>query len=371
MRVLVAPDKYKGSLSAIEVCRAMTAGINQYNPQIEVTQIPLADGGEGTLDILDHYLDLETVHAAVCDPLQRPIKASYKLRGNAAYIEMARASGLDLLSKEERNSLHTTSLGTGQQIAHAYKQGARRIYLMIGGSATSDGGLGVLQALGIRAYHQEQALKPVGNSLLDITHFQLPSSPRYPDLEFNILSDVKNPLYGPQGAAFVYGPQKGADQEQVIHLDKGLRNLARVIQDQHGVVVHEFEGAGAAGGIAAGIKGFFPTTISSGIDTVMELVGMEEAVKGHDLVITGEGKMDEQTLAGKVIAGVQKICSEQQTPLAVICGTLDLTPRQIEVLDMWSVLPLVREDTTLKQAMAQPFELIKSRSIETIKAFKT
>ena len=369
MKVLVAPDKFKGSLSAIEVCQAMARGISQFDEGIEVQQIPLADGGEGTLDILDHYLDLETQCVAVCDPLGRPIQASYRLKGTTAYVEMARASGLDLLASEERNCLHTTSLGTGQQIAHAYDQGVRTIFLLIGGTATSDGGLGVLQALGIQAYHQKKPLDPKGQSLLDITHFQETSPTGYPDLNFHILSDVKNPLFGPQGAAYIYAPQKGADAAAVVHLDQGFRNFAQVIQQQKGIEVHNFEGAGAAGGIAAGIKGFFPTQVRSGIETIMELVQLKEAVKAADLVITGEGKMDQQTLAGKVIAGVQQLCIQYGAPLGVVCGSLELTPKQIEELNIWRVQPLVRQDTSLEQAFAEPGNLIAARSTEIIKAF--
>lgn len=365
----MAPDKFKGSLSAVEVCQALTLGIHQFDEQIEVQQIPLADGGEGTLDILDHYLDLITVSVQVNDPLLRPHSASYKIKGTDAYIEMAQASGLDLLAPEERNCLHTTTYGTGQQIAHAYQQGARRIFLMIGGSATTDGGLGVLEALGIKAYHQDRALKPIGQSLLDITHFQ--EQKKYQDLEFHILSDVKNPLYGPQGAAYVYAPQKGADESSVVHLDQGLRNFAQVILQQQGKEVHNFAGAGAAGGIAAGIRGFFPTQVRSGIEVVMELVNLEQAVSTADLVISGEGKMDEQTLAGKVIAGVQGLCIQYHKPLGVICGILDLTPEQVKYINIWQVASLVQADTTLQQALSQPQSLIKQRAFEMIKAFKT
>ncbi len=369
MKVLVAPDKFKGTLSALEVSQAITLGIKQYDSSIEVMQIPLADGGEGTLDILDHYLNLETISVEVSDPLKRTISAPYKIKGTNAYVEMARASGLELLQPHERNCMLTTSLGTGQQIAHAYQKGARNIYLMIGGTSTSDGGLGVLQALGIQAYHQSKPLPPRGESLLDITHFQQTDESYYNDLQFHILSDVKNPLFGPEGAAYVYGPQKGADESAVVHLDQGLRNFAQVIQNQRGVEVHNFQGAGAAGGVAAGIMGFFPTKVRSGIETIMELVQLEEAVKSADLVITGEGKMDQQTLAGKVIAGVQLLCAQHQKPLAVVCGALELSPEQLHKFGVWQANPLVREDTTLQEALAQPTALISSRCLEIIKAY--
>ena len=367
MKVLIAPDKFKGSLSAREVCEAVQTGLHRHDPSHIITKIPLADGGEGTLDILDEYLKLQTITLQVNDPLFRPVTASYKIAGEVAYIEMAQASGLDLLTSSERNCLHTSSLGTGELIYHAYEQGARIFYLFIGGSATSEAGLGVLHALGIRAMHGNQTLKPVGQSLADITH--LDTSGLYLDpqqLRFVVVCDVRNPLYGPQGAARVYGPQKGADAAGVERLDQGLRNFAQVVQQQQGLPIHEFEGSGAAGGIAAGIKGFFPTKIQRGIDSIMELVGLPKAMAEADLVITGEGKMDHQTLEGKVISGVHELCTRMNKDLGVICGTLSLTPLQLESMNFCNVQSLVRGDTDLTTAMQQARQLVSERAYEML-----
>ncbi len=363
MKVLIAPDKFKGSLSASAVCNAIEKGLKQHSGDLSIIKIPLADGGEGSLEIIEQVLDLQTIILEVSDPLGRPISASYRLSGTTAYVEMAAASGLDLLKSEERNCMLTSSYGTGQLILDAYQRGAVHIYLFVGGSATNDAGMGILHALGIQLLAKDQLLKPIGSSLAALTGFDeteiiVPTT----EVSFTLVCDVKNHLYGPKGAAYVYAPQKGADPKAVEYLDLGLRNFAQVVLTQRDISVNDFDGAGAAGGVAAGIKAFYPINIQSGIEAIIEMVGLAEAVAEADLVITGEGKFDEQTLEGKVVKGVYDLCTQYQKRMAVVCGTLDLDPQQLESLDIWKVSSLVRSDTTMDQAIKKAFELVSQRA---------
>ncbi len=369
MNILVAPDKFKGSLSAWEVCQAVEEGVLQYNSSYQVTAIPLADGGEGTLEILHRYLDLQAVEVEVCDPLSRPILASYSLSGSTAYIEMAAASGLDLLKPEEQNCLYTTSFGTGQLVADAYSRGAREFYLFIGGSATNDGGIGFLKALGISPMQGNSHLLPIGENLLNITDFQQAGEiAANESIHFNVVCDVKNPLYGPNGASYVYGPQKGANSEAVEILDQGLRNLAEVVMQKRQIDIAHFEGSGAAGGIAAGISAFFPTTIRSGIDTVMNMVDLTQAIANADLVISGEGKLDGQTLEGKVISGVLGLCKVHDKPLGIICGVIELDDTKLETLGFWRAVSLVGEEIDQQLAMSQGSGIVKLKAIQLMEA---
>ena len=367
MNILVAPDKFKGSLTANEVCDAIEQGLLQFDETLTVNKVPLADGGEGSMDILEQYLDLQPVSLNVDDPLGRSITATYQLSENRAYIEMAAASGLHLLKEDERDCLLTSSYGTGQMILDAYNRGVTHIYLFVGGSATNDAGMGILSALGIKAVAHNQILKPIGGNLLKLTGFD-DTRQRIPAVEisFTVVCDVKNPIYGFQGAAYVYAPQKGADADAVVLLDQGLRNFAQVVSKEPGIKVDDFEGAGAAGGVAAGIKAFFPINIQSGIEAIIEIVGLEEAVAAADLVITGEGKFDRQTLEGKVVMGVHNLCKQFHKRMAVICGTLDLDTDQLAPLNIWKVSSLVREDTTMEQAIDNAFELVSQRALELL-----
>lgn len=364
MKILVAPDKFKSSLTATEVCDAIEKGLLEFDPSIQVKKVPMADGGEGSLKILEHYMDLDPVHIDVTDPLRRLINTSYFLAGPEAYIEMASASGLDILEEAERDCMQTTSFGTGQLIMDAYNRGARHIYLFVGGSATTDAGIGILSAMGIKVLGGNKQLSPVGSSLIDITGFQIVNLIN--DIRITVVCDVSNPLYGPDGAAVVYGPQKGADAAAVAHLDRGLRNFAEVVQKECGREVSNFEGAGAAGGVAAGIAAFYPTIIKSGTAAVIEIVGLKEKVATADLIITGEGKLDHQTLQGKVVKGVQDLCNQHLKKVCAICGILDLDADQTKALGLWKIKPLVRKGTTLKEAIANAYELVSSRAFELL-----
>ena len=365
MQILIAPDKFKGSLTASEVCEAIETGLLKFDRTLIIQKIPLADGGEGSLEIIQTHLELQSVSAAVQDPLGRPITASYLVSADTAYIELSAASGLELLTVEERNCLVTSSYGTGELILDAFDRGLRNIFLFVGGSATNDGGIGILDALGIHAVNDAGPLVPVGKSLPEITGFD-DSALKVEGMGFTIVCDVQNPLFGPQGAAYVYAPQKGATPQAVTTLDQGLQNMARVIKGARGIRVDDFPGSGAAGGVAAGIKAFFPTKIQSGFGAIMEIVRLEAAVAAADLVVTGEGKFDKQTLQGKVVKGVYDLCQKSSKPLAVICGVLDLDARQLQELDFWKVKPLVKEGISVETAQANAFNLVSQQAFELL-----
>ena len=365
MRILIAPDKFKGTLSSFEVCDAIEEGLMNYDAALEIKKLPLADGGDGSLEILEKNIELETITIEVKDPLFRSIEASYKLIGNTAYIEMARASGLELVSDEHRNTAEATSFGTGQLILDACRRGVNHIYLFIGGSATTDGGLGTLAALGIKPIGSNGIeLSPIGSSMIHLTEFV--DQRLVHDIQFTVVCDVNNFLYGPEGAAYIYAPQKGANAEAVEMLDDGLKNLAKVIQESMGISVDNFEGSGAAGGIAAGIKGFFKVQVRSGIDAFSDIVGLEDVVKWADLVITGEGKFDLQTLQGKVVKGVYELCEVHQTRLAVIAGILDLPPEELERYNIWKVSSLVSDQVSAVHAQQDAYSIIRLRAFELL-----
>ena len=254
MKVLISPDKFKGSLSAQEVCEAIDRGVKKFDQRIETIFHPLADGGEGTLENLQSSLELESVVVEVNDPLFRPVKAEYKIGGGNAYIEMAAASGLPLLTVQERNCLYTTTYGTGELMLHAINKGVNNIYLFVGGSATNDGGIGMANALGYQFYDAENnELSPIGKELINIS--RIDHSKMKMDINkinLTAVCDVKNPLFGPEGAAYIYGPQKGGNEEEIKMLDKGLRNLSEVVYSTLGKDIANLEGGGAAGGISAG-----------------------------------------------------------------------------------------------------------------------
>jgi len=363
MKVLIAPDKFKGSLTAVQVCRAIERGISKCKQSFDITSIPLADGGDGSLQVIGSHLDLQSRTVIVSDPLGRPIKASYLYSSDTAYIELAAASGLSLMKDEERDSLATSTFGTGELIADARKRGLKTIYLFVGGSATNDAGLGILDALGFTPLGDGQRLDPIGANLPKLTGFQ-PANNAHIDIEFILVSDVMNPLYGPSGAAFVYAPQKGADQQTVSWLDDGLRNVAKVVLDTSGKRVDDLKGAGAAGGVAAGLSAFFQVNIRAGIEAIMEIVGLSEKVQASDVVVTGEGKFDRQTLQGKVVKGVYDLCASYQKKLVLICGIQDLDTNEISKLDFWKVSSLVRPGTSLSQAQTNAKELLADRAYE-------
>ncbi len=364
MKILIAPDKFKGSLSALEVCNVVGEALLEMDPSYEVNKVPLADGGDGTFEILVEHSQGSVKKTSVLNPLQKPIQAEYGLSkdGATAFIEMAKASGLQLLKEDERNPLLTTTIGTGQLILDALDEGATNIILGIGGSATNDAGIGMAHALGFRFLNnRNEILNPVGHSLSEINAIDdTQVDVRLREVSFTVLCDVNNPLYGPQGAAFVYGPQKGASSEDVNALDHGLKHVADLINQTYQQDLN-FPGAGAAGGVGAGAKLFLKAKFRKGIDYISDLTGLEERIKAADMVITGEGKVDEQTFSGKVVAHVLALANQNKKPVFILCGQCALTADELKKFGAERIISLVNNPSELNAAITQPIPLIKSR----------
>lgn len=332
MKIVIAPDKFKGSLTGIEFCEAVEKGIREHLPDAEILKLPLADGGDGTVEALKFYTGGEYVNVEVNDPLNQKIQADYLYseEQKMAFIEMAGASGIRLLPTDELNPLFTSTFGTGELIKDAVLKGANHIILGIGGSATNDAGMGMAKALGFRFRDKKgNELEGKGKDLNQL--HSIDSSLVMEDLvhvKFEVACDVDNPLFGPNGAAHVYGPQKGADPEMVEELDRGLQNFNEVVQTQYGKDLQSIPGAGAAGGLGAGCVLFLNAGLKSGTSLIKGVAGFDEQTKHADWIITGEGKFDEQTFSGKVIKGVLESRTNQK--LAVFCGISELSAKQLQ-----------------------------------------
>lgn len=353
MRVLLCPDKFKGSLTAREVCDALAVGVRRASPGMDIVAHPMADGGDGSLEVLATHLDLSERRVATTDPLGRPIVATYRTNADTAFVELASASGLVLLTSEERNPARTSSYGTGVLIADAIARGFREVVLFLGGSATSDAGTGIVAALGGRFLDAAgQALAPYGKTLPDVLRIDLRDLTLPSDFKLTLLCDVTNPFSGPNGAAHVYAPQKGASEPQVAALDAGLAHLAGVLEATTGRDVQELSGAGAAGGIGGGLAAMLGAELKPGFETLAELTGLAAEVAVADLVITGEGCLDGQSLEGKVVGGVAALCREVGKPLAVVAGASELSTPETEALGVTAVYTIVERAAGEQDAMA-------------------
>jgi glycerate 2-kinase len=327
VRVLVAPDKFRGTLTAPEAARAIAEGWARADPQAEIEVVPVADGGEGTLDALVAALDgeLRTVTVAT-GPLGDPTRAEFGLarspEGLLGIVEMALASGLHLLSESRRDPRRTTTFGTGELILAACRAGARKVLVCIGGSATNDGGAGMAQAVGIRLLDGKgRNLRRGGAALVDLWTIDVRDlEPALRGVDFVVATDVDSPLTGPKGASAVYGPQKGATPPDVALLDRALGHLAAVIHRDLGLDVRDLPGAGAAGGLGAGLVAFLGAKLRPGVDLVMEAVRLDRRLERADVVVTGEGSFDRQSLRGKAPAGVLRAAERMRVPAVVLCG---------------------------------------------------
>lgn len=374
MKIVVAPDSFKGSISARDLCAAVCRGIHAADPKIDVIELPLADGGEGTVDNMVYSTQGETRLVQVNDPLGRPIRAAYGILGDHAtvIIEMAQASGLPLLKPDERNPLITSSFGTGELVLHALNAGYRKFIIGLGGSATNDGGAGMLKALGAAFYDQDGVLLPKGGASLEkLSYMDLSGlDKRLQESTFTIASDVNNPLCGANGASTVFGPQKGATPEMVQRLDMALSRFADVVEKQLGIDVRHLPGSGAAGGMGAALLAFLHAEFKSGIELVMDAIHFEQKIQAADLIITGEGKLDEQTMAGKVIAGVCKKAKPYQIPTIAICGGMELTSDQMDEIGLLAGFSIVPKPCSLEQAMEQAEGWAQERVEQIIRFMK-
>ena len=320
-KCVVVSDSFKGTVSSREICAIAQQVIPRHFPACEVVCIPVADGGEGTVDCFVQAMGAQRVGVTVTNALGEKSAAAYARLGELAIIEMAAAAGLPQVGALRCPGTATT-YGVGELIAHAVDSGCRKILLGLGGSATNDGGCGCAAALGVRFYDADgQSFVPVGDTLGRITRIDTAEAEALlRSVEITVMCDVTNPLYGPTGAAYVFAPQKGADAEKVKSLDAGLRHFGDVIRSQYGLDVSAMPGAGAAGGMGAGCVALLGGTIQSGIDAVLDVTGFDRQLEGADLVITGEGRIDSQSADGKVVSGVARRTRAKGVPLIAIAG---------------------------------------------------
>lgn len=355
MKIVIAPDSFKESLTALEVAQAIQIGFAKVFPQAEYELVPMADGGEGSVQSLVDATAGTLQKISVTAPLGNQVEAFYGLSGDrkTAFIEMAAASGLHLVPPEARNPLFTTSYGTGELIKAALDCGVEKILLGIGGSATNDGGLGMLQALGVRFSNaQGQPLGFGGKQLLELASVDLSEfDPRLHQVAFEVACDVNNPLCGERGASAVFGPQKGATAEMIVELDCALGNLASVVEAQLGLEIAEHPGAGAAGGMGAGLLLLPKVELKSGVQIIINATGLQDKVASADLVITGEGRMDAQSIAGKTPIGVARTAKQFGKPVIAIVGSLREDYPVVYRHGIDSVFPIIRQVADLPSTL--------------------
>jgi len=366
MKFILAPDKYKGSLTGREFCETVALGIKKVFPNAEIVNRPLADGGDGTIDVVADYLNASKVSVKVKDPLFREITTQYLLSEDkqTAFIEMSEASGYKLLKKSEMNCMDTTSLGTGEMIADALEKGVKSIVLGIGGSATNDGGMGMAKALGYSFLNADgMELEPIGRNLGNVKEINQDNvNPKLSGAKIQVACDVNNPFYGENGTAKIYGVQKGASDQDIELLDRGLQSFAKVLQSTFNVNVQNIPGAGAAGGVGGGAVVFLNAELASGVDLVMELANFDEVLEGADWVITGEGQLDGQTFSGKTINGVVQSAKKHQVPIAAFCGSVDVTIDDMQQMGLDYAVSILNQIGNLDDAKAKTVENLEMAS---------
>lgn len=370
MKILLIPDKFKGSLSAKGVVAAITKGIEKVNSKAETISIMASDGGDGFLNAVAENIDHQRIVDSSIDPLGRSIEAEYLLSkdGRKAYIELAKASGLELLTNEELDIMNTSTLGSGSQISQVISQGAEEVYIGLGGSATNDAAIGIAHALDYAFFDADgKRLHPISKNLSKISKIELSENiEQLNSISFFAVNDVDNPLFGSSGAAYTYGQQKGANVEQIEELDQGLRNLSKIVEQQLGKDCATLSGAGAAGGTAYGLKVFLDATFISGVNFILGLSGVENLLKEEkfDYIITGEGKFDHQTLHGKLIKGVVDLGGQFDVPVIVVCGKADVDQNELGKLGLEVVLEIADKTKPLQYNMEHASELIEKRISE-------
>jgi len=338
MKIVIAPDKFKNSLTGLQFCNAVAEGIRSVNSDIEIVKLPLADGGDGTLEVVNRYIKGKLIDVEVNNPFFQPVTASYLYSetSKTAFVEMAEASGVKLLKPQQFDCKNATTLGTGEMIADAINNGASKIILGIGGSATNDCGIGMATALGYRFLDKNnEVVMPVGTSLSHISTINVTNvHPKLSDIKFSIACDVSNPLYGLNGAAYVYAAQKGASADDVKMLDKGLNGFSKIINAVFNIDAQSVKGAGAAGGMGIASKVFLNGVLESGVQLIKQLADFDNEIEGADWIITGEGKLDVQTFSGKTIKGVMNSAKAKNIKVAAFCGAIDLDDDLIKEFGM-------------------------------------
>ncbi len=370
MNIIIAPDSFKGSLSATEATEAIRQGIRAVLPEAETVGLPLADGGEGTVEALVNATHGRFLTTTVTGPLGEPVEARWGILGDdvTAVVEMAAASGLTLVPTEERNPLITTTYGTGELIRAALEAGCTKLLIGIGGSATNDGGAGMAQALGAELLDADgQPIGRGGAALANLEKIRTDGMEgRLGKLKVRVASDVNNPLCGPHGAAAIYGPQKGATPEMVELLDKSLAHYAQIIERDLNLEVLHFAGAGAAGGLGAGLLAFLKAELHRGVSLVLETLGFEEYLQAADLVITGEGKIDSQIQFGKTLAGVGGYARRHGVPVVAVAGVVETTPEQLAEFGISAAVSCANGPMSEAECMEHAAELLQETTERVI-----
>jgi glycerate kinase len=364
MNIIVAPDSFKGSLTALEAADAIVQGVRDVLPDAEIVSIPLADGGEGTVEALVRATEGKIAKAKVTGPMGEPVEARFGLLGDdvTGVVEMAQAAGLFLVPPDKRDPLLATTYGVGELMLAALDAGCTQLIVGLGGSATNDGGAGMAQALGVKLLGPGgKEVGRGGAALMDLERIDSSGlDPRIPRTTIYAASDVTNPLCGPNGASAVYGPQKGASEEMVATLDKALWHYGGVIAEQLQVEVRELPGAGAAGGLGAGLVALAGAKIRSGPSLVLELLRFEEYIEAADLVLTGEGKIDRQIEFGKAISGVALLAEKHGVPVIALTGWLTEEDHKLAERGVAAVLPIAPGPIAEHEAMERAGELLQA-----------
>ena len=374
MKIVIAPDSYKESLSALAVATAIEQGFCEIFPMAEYVKLPVADGGEGTVEAMVAATQGEIVHVRVTGPLGESVEGFYGRSGDkeSAFIEMAAASGLELVAPSQRNPLKTTSWGTGELIRHALDAGVNHIIIGIGGSATNDGGAGMVQALGGKLLNaQGKPIGPGGEALENISRIDISGlDKRLAGCRIDVACDVTNPLTGKEGATAVFGPQKGATPEMIARLDKALEHYAQVIARDLDIDVLSLEGGGAAGGMGAALYAFCGAHLRQGIEIVTDALDLDRQVADADLVITGEGRIDSQTIHGKVPVGVAKIAKRYNKPVIGIAGSLTADVGVVHDHGLDAVFSVLYTICTLEEALENASENVRMTARNVAAAMK-
>jgi glycerate 2-kinase len=374
MKIIVIPDSFKGSCSSRETCRRIAAGMAAVFPDAEIVSVPVADGGEGTVEAVIEGVGGRRKRIAVRGPLGEPVSAGYGIMSDGrAVIEMAEASGLTLVPEGKRNPLLSSTYGTGQIIADAVKEGCAELLIGIGGSATNDGGMGMAAALGYRFLDSRgRELECNGGTLSRIAKIDASGvDPRVKSIRITVACDVSNPLTGPSGASAVFGPQKGATPEMVRALDAGLANLAEIVRSELGIEMENVPGAGAAGGLGGGLIAFAGARLDSGIEAVLDLIRFDEYLEGADLVVTGEGAMDGQTKFGKVPVGVARRAGARGVKTVALVGEIREGSEAVYDLGIGAIFCILDKAMSLDRAMADAGPLIESAAARLGRTIKT
>ena len=366
MNILLIPDKFKSSLTAEGVIKSISKGIRRVHPDVKISSVLASDGGDGFLEAINKYTPLEKIEMDTLDPLGRKISSYYlwDTKKKTAYIELAKSSGIELLTNSELDVMQTSTVGTGIQIKHALDRDAKKIVIGLGGSATNDGGTGIADILGYRFLDSKgNDLTPSGSNLSRIAKILINDvSMVWKNVSFIAVNDVTNPLYGEEGAAYIYAKQKGANSEEIELLDTGLRNLASIVQKTMDIDIAIVRGTGAAGGTGYGLKAFFNAEFINGIDFLIRLAEIPELLEREnvDYIITGEGKIDLQTLHGKLIKGVMDIAKQYQIPVIAICGKSEVDSKVLKNKGLKDVLEIHDPAKSIQYSMDNASLLIEN-----------